>query len=83
MAEPKDMIIPMLREMRKEMSGFQDENRKEFKEIKQHLERIDSKQKSFNDALTADTMMGRLVTGDFESRIEALEKQVAQLMSRS
>ena len=39
-----------------------------------------AKQKSFNNALTADTMMSRFVTGDSEERIGALEKKVDQLI---
>ena len=33
MAEPKDMIVPMLREMRQQMTDMQAQNTAEFHEI--------------------------------------------------
>lgn len=80
MSEPKDMIIPMLQEMRAENRDLRTEMRDEFAAVKKRLDTIDGRQKSFNNALTADTMMSRLVTGDFEERIGALEKKVDQLI---
>ncbi|WP_339765220.1 hypothetical protein [uncultured Hoeflea sp.] len=80
MTEPKDMIIPMLKEMRAEMKTGFDEVEKRFDHVDKRLETIEGRQKSFNTALTADTMLTRLVTGDFEERIGALEKKVDQLI---
>jgi hypothetical protein len=80
MTEPKDMIIPMLKEMRAETGGLRAEMKEEFAAVKKRLDTIDSRQKSFNNAMTADTIMSRLVTGDFEERIGALEKKVDQLI---
>ena len=72
MPEPKDLVVPILREMRKEMG-------ERFDGVDERLEKIDSAQKSFRNALTADTMMSKFITGDFEERIEALEKKVDSL----
>ena len=80
MTEPKDMIVPMLKEMRVEMKAGFDEVEKRFDHVDRHLEAIEGRQKSFNNALTADTMMSKFVTGDFEERIGALEKKVDQLI---
>lgn len=80
MTEPKDMIIPMLKEMRAETGDLRVEMKEEFAAVKKRLDTIDGRQKSFNNALTADTMMSRFVTGDFEERIGALEKKVEQLI---
>jgi hypothetical protein len=63
MKEPKDMILPMLKEiraLRARMDERFDEN--------------DKAHTSFKHALPADTLMGRLLTGEFEERIEKLEK---------
>lgn len=67
--EPADMIVPMLREIRSDIA-----------DIKQHLHKLDMGQKSIRNALTADTMMSKFVTGDFEDRISELESQVEALM---
>ncbi|WP_245515244.1 hypothetical protein [Rhizobium deserti] len=73
--EPEDMIMPMLREMRGEMR----EMRSEMHEMKQQLDKLESGQKTIRQALTADTMMSKFVTGDFEERIFELERKVEAL----
>ena len=83
MAEPEDMIIPMLREMRAEIRDFKTEMKEGFAAVEKRFDSIDDLQKSFNNAMTADTLTRRLVTGDFNQRIVALEKQVDDLMNRS
>lgn len=80
MTEPKDMIVPMLKEMRASIESRFDGVDKRFDKVEKRLDTIDVRQKSFNNALTADTMMSRFVTGDFEERIGALEKKVHPLI---
>lgn len=70
---PEDMILPMLREMRDEM-------REHFVQLEQRLDKLESGQKTVRQALTADTMMSKFVTGDFEERIFELERKVEGLM---
>ncbi|MGF9561916.1 hypothetical protein [Neorhizobium sp. JUb45] len=67
--ELADMIVPMLREIRSDIA-----------DIKQQLHKLDTGQKSIRNALTADTMMSKFITGDFEDRIAELESQVEALM---
>ncbi|MBB5046380.1 polyhydroxyalkanoate synthesis regulator phasin [Rhodopseudomonas rhenobacensis] len=75
MAEPEDLIVVLLREMRAELVA-----------LRQHMDArfdvMESVQKSFKHALTADTLMSKLITGEFEERIEALEKKVRDLESQ-
>ena len=66
--EPDSMLIPMLREMRGEIH-----------EIRQQLDKLESGQKTIRQALTADTMMSKFVTGDFEERIFELERKIEAL----
>jgi L-lactate utilization protein LutB len=73
--EPVDIIMPMLREMRGEMR----EMRGEMQGMKQQLDKLESGQKTIRQALTADTMMSKFVTGDFEERIFELERKVDAL----
>tara|TARA_R110002020_G_scaffold243498_2_gene457048 strand:+ start:22971 stop:23222 length:252 start_codon:yes stop_codon:yes gene_type:complete len=80
MTEPKDMIVPMLKEIRSEVKAGFDEMEKCFNDVDKRLETIEGRQKSFDNALMADTMMVKFVTGDFEERIGALEKKVDQLI---
>ena len=67
--EAEDMVLPMLREMRGEMS-------KRFDDVNERLDRLEASQKTIKQALTADTMMSKFVTGDFEERITELEINV-------
>jgi len=71
--DPKNVIVPMLREMHAEM-------REQFEDVKDRLDKLESRQKTVRQALTADTMMSRLVTGDFEDRIFELERKIDTLM---
>jgi hypothetical protein len=68
-----DLVVPMLREMRAEM-------REEFDAIRERLDRLKAGQKTIRQALTADTMMSKFVTGDFEERITDLELKVDKLL---
>ena len=70
--EPVDMIMPMLREMH--------EIRGELGAVKQQLHKLEIGQKSIRNALTADTMLSKFMTGDFEERISELESKVETLM---
>ena len=72
MAEPIDMIMPMLRDMRAE-------NLAGFKRIEQRLKKLEEAQISFKQALAADSLLSKLVTGEFEGRIEALEAKIREL----
>ena len=56
--EPDNMILPLLREIRSEIG-----------EVRERLDKLESSQKTIRQALTADTMMTKFVTGDFEERI--------------
>jgi hypothetical protein len=67
MKEPKDMVLPTLKEMRAEIAALRARMEERFDEN-------DKAHKSFQHALSADTLMSRLLTGEFEERIEKLEK---------
>ena len=75
-----DMILPMLREMRGEMREQFSKVDEQFEEIRARLDKLESGQKTIRQALTADTMMSKFVTGDFEERIFELERKVEGLL---
>jgi hypothetical protein len=56
--DPDDMVMSMLGEIRREIG-----------EMKQQLDKLKSGQKTIRQALSADTMMSKFVTGDFEERV--------------
>ncbi len=67
MAEPEDMIVPLLREMRAEVAALRTRMDERFDEN-------DKAHTTFRHALAGDSLLGRLLTGEFEERIEKLEK---------
>lgn len=79
MAEPDDMILPLLREMRAEISARFDRADKRSEIADRRLQKIEETLVSYRQALTADSLLSKLVTGEFEERIEALEKKFKEL----
>jgi hypothetical protein len=79
MAEPDDMIIPLLREMRPEMRERFAESDRRFDAVDQRLVKLSASMETLRQALGADSFMGRLVTSNFEERIEILERKVREL----
>ena len=67
MAESEDMIVPLLRETRVEIASLRSRMDERFDEI-------EKTQKTFKQALSADGLMTRLLTGEFEERFESVEK---------
>lgn len=80
MAEPSDLVLTILREMRLEIRDRFEEVDRRFNTVDKRLEDIEGAQKSYRQALSADSMMSKLVTGDFEERILALEAKVDALV---
>ena len=74
MAEPENMIIPLLREIRAEITDLRQEMNSRFSSVDNRLAKIDEAQVSYRQALSGDSLLSKLVTGDFEERILALEE---------
>ena len=79
MAEPADMIVPLLREMLAENATLHQQTRSPIEVLERRLGKIEETQTSYRQALTADSLLSKLVTGEFEERIEALERKVKDL----
>jgi hypothetical protein len=79
MTDPADMVVPLLREMRAENLAQHEQTRALVMALDKRLGGVEETQRSFRQALTADTLLSKLVTGEFEERIEALENRVKEL----
>ena len=79
MAEPVDMILPMLRDMRTEAAVAETNAGRRHEVLLSRLKKLEEQQNSFRQALTGDSLLSKLVTGEFETRIEELERKVRQL----
>ena len=78
MAEAADMIAPMLREMRAENLA-QHEQTRELIAALERLGGVGTAQKSYRAALSADTLLSKLVMGEFEERIAMLERKMREM----
>lgn len=72
MAEPEDMVVPLLREMRAEIAAFR-------KEANERLDKLEAGQRNLRSAMSGETILGRMLVGEFEERIESLETKVQKL----
>jgi hypothetical protein len=79
MTDSADMIVPLLREMRAENPAQHEQTRAMIAALDKRPGGVEDAQKSYRQALTADTRLSKLVTGEFEERIEALENKVKEL----
>ena len=71
--EPESIVLPLLREIHTEIQDVR-------VEMRERLDKLESGQKTIRQALTADTMISKFVTGDFEERIFELERKVEALI---
>jgi polyhydroxyalkanoate synthesis regulator phasin len=79
MSDSADMILPVLREMRAEMQTRFDGVDGRLDRVDRRIAALEAAQVSFRQALGADSLMSKLITGEFEERIEALERRVREL----
>ncbi len=79
MAEPEDMIVPLLREMRAEIAASRAEVAAFRKETTERLAKLESGQRNLRSAMSGETILGRMLVGEFEERIESLESKVQKL----
>ena len=79
MAETAEMIIPLLREMRAENATRHGERLGRFELVERRLKALGEAQVSFKQALTADSLPSKLVTGEFEQPIETLKRKMREL----
>jgi hypothetical protein len=83
LAEPMDMIVPMLREKRADMTSRFDGVDAKLEIADRRFKSLEATQASFKQAPSADSLLSKLVTGEFEGRIDDLERRVRELEGQS
>jgi hypothetical protein len=68
------MIVPMLREIRAEIAEFR-------KEANERLTKLEAGQRNLRSAVAGESVLGRMLVGEFEERIETSEGKVEKLES--
>jgi hypothetical protein len=82
MAEPSD-IIPRLREMKKRNASLGEQTSVMIEGLHHRFRSVEAVRVSLGHAAMAQAVMARLVANEFASRIQSLERRVAELESCS
>jgi polyhydroxyalkanoate synthesis regulator phasin len=75
MAKPVDLVLPLLREIQADIAAFR-------KETNERLQKLETGQRNIRSALAGDTVLSRMLVGEYEERIDALERKVEALEER-
>jgi hypothetical protein len=67
--------------MRAENAALHEQTRGLLAALDKRLGAVETAQAGFRAALSADSLLSKLVTGEFEERIGALERRVGELES--
>ena len=79
MAEPADLILPLLREMRAESATNFATIENRLNKVENRLSKMDETLVTFRHALSADSLLSKIVTGEFEERLGLLERRLQEL----
>ncbi|KTS08326.1 hypothetical protein CTI14_04940 [Methylobacterium radiotolerans] len=79
MAEPQDMIVPLLRELRTEIRDLRQDNTREFAVVNQRLGNIEGRLANMREAINGESVLGRYAAAEVEERLEAIEKRLTAL----
>lgn len=72
MSEPKDLVLRVLREIQSDLSAFR-------KEAGERLDKLEAGQRNLRSAMAGETVLSRILVGEYEERIDALEEKVRNL----
>jgi len=77
------MILPLLREMRADAQNGLAEMRRRFEAIDARFDRLEKRFDNLREAVNGESVLGRYAAAEVEERLEAIEKRLASLESRS
>lgn len=76
MAEPQNMTIKLLQEMRTEM-------RERFESVDKKLDAMDKRIRNQGQAIYGESVLGRYAAAEVEERLEKIEKRLARVEKKS
>ncbi len=74
MAEPNDIVLRVLRDIQSDIAEFR-------KVSEDRFSKLEAGQKNLRSAMSGETVLSRMLVGEYEERIEALEDKVRKLES--
>ena len=81
MTDPQDVILPLLREMRAEMKGGFDRMDRKFAEHDARFDKLERRFDNIRQAVNGGSVRGRYAAAEVEGRLQAIEKQLEQILS--
>ena len=81
MAEPIDMILPLLRDLRPEMDRRFEAMDKRFDSVDVRFDRLDKKVDNIKQAMAGESLLARYAVAEVDERFDAIEKRLAALES--
>ncbi|MCJ2071307.1 hypothetical protein MKK75_21350 [Methylobacterium sp. J-030] len=79
MAEPQDMILPLLRELRTEMQTSFADVRQQFEAVNARFDRLEGRFDNLREAVNGESVLGRYAAAEVEGRLDAIEKRLTAL----
>ncbi len=64
MADPQDMILPLLREMRTEIQDLGRSTDRQFAGVNERLERIEGRLANMREAINGESVLGRYAAAE-------------------
>lgn len=83
MADPQAMILPLLREIRSEITDLGRGTERQFEGVNARLERMEGRLANMREAINGESVPGRYAAAEVEERLEVIEKRLAVLETRS
>lgn len=76
MAEPDNLVLTLLREIRNDMkAGFEDVARR-FEDVNRRLDGHDKRFEAIRQAINGESVLGRYAASEVDERLAAIEKRL-------
>ncbi|WP_298955469.1 hypothetical protein [uncultured Methylobacterium sp.] len=75
MAEPRDLLLPLLRETRAEALASREEALKGFAALVARFDRLERRFDTLREAVNGESVLGRYAAADVGDRLSSLEAQ--------
>ena len=83
MAEPKDMILPMLREIRDQQNRLEAKVDDGFDTLGTRMDKLEKRFDNLREAVNGESVLGRYAAAEVEDRLEKIERRLDKLEVRT
>lgn len=76
MAEPDNLVLTLLREIRNDMKAGFDEVARRFDDVDRRLDGHDKRFETLRQAINGESVLGRYAASEVDERLAAIEKRL-------